>query len=249
MVEQQYGLAWLFRLRGPLPAPDEAVIIAMDQRAADNINLLRDPGDFERCRGLEVGPRPPTHQSLLPPRSGRWPRCLHAQLVESLKAAGARVIVLDVLFRPRTPDPGPAGDVNREQDERLAERHAGGGKRPHRAGLQAHRTARWRPLRRGSAARAEPDRGRRGARGRSDALRPDRVSRRRGPRRPLLDSQELRHRHRHRRPCRCWRCRPMASTPTTNCVRCCGSMRATEAICCPRPSPRSARSSSCRRWS
>ena len=51
MIEQQYGLAWLFRLRGPQPSPDEVVVIAMDQRAADNISLLRNPGDFERCRG------------------------------------------------------------------------------------------------------------------------------------------------------------------------------------------------------
>jgi len=120
MIEQEYGLAWLFRLRGPQPAPEDVLIIAMDQRAADNISLLRASDDFERCRGLTIGPSLPTHRVLLPPRSGRWPRCLHATLVDSLEAAGARVIAFDVLFRPRTPDPGPAGDVNREQDERLA---------------------------------------------------------------------------------------------------------------------------------
>ena len=48
-LEQQYGLAWLFRLRGPVAAPDEVVVVAMDQRAADNISLLRDPADFERA--------------------------------------------------------------------------------------------------------------------------------------------------------------------------------------------------------
>ena len=40
---------------------------------------------------------------------------------KSLEAAGARVIVFDVLFRPRTSDPTPAGDVYREQDQRLAD--------------------------------------------------------------------------------------------------------------------------------
>ena len=121
IVEQQYGLAALFRLRGPLPTSDEVVVVAMDQRAADNISLLRAPQDFERCRGLEVGPTPPTHQALLPPRSGRWPRCLHASLVEALEAAGARVIVFDVLFRPRTSGPTPAGDVYGWQDQHLAD--------------------------------------------------------------------------------------------------------------------------------
>lgn len=120
VMEQEYGLAWLFRLRGPQAVPDEVVVIAMDQHAADNISLLRDPGDFERCRGLEVGSTPPTHQALLPPRSGRWPRCLHAFLVEALEAAGARVIVFDVLFRPRISGPGTGDDAYREQDERLA---------------------------------------------------------------------------------------------------------------------------------
>jgi adenylate cyclase len=119
LVEQQYGLGWLFRLRGPRPPPDEVVIIAMDQRAGDNISLLRAPQEFERCNGLQFGPAPPTHQALPPPRSGRWPRCMHAILVDALKAAGARVIVFDVLFRPRTSGLASV-DLYLEQDQRLA---------------------------------------------------------------------------------------------------------------------------------
>ena len=50
----------------------------------------------------------------------RWPRCMHARLVEKLVDADARVIAFDVLFRERPPLPGAEGNLNAWQDESLA---------------------------------------------------------------------------------------------------------------------------------
>ena len=36
-LEQQFGLRWLFSLRGPVSPPTEVAIVAMNQRAASNI--------------------------------------------------------------------------------------------------------------------------------------------------------------------------------------------------------------------
>ena len=33
-LEQQFGLSWLFKLRGPIPAPANVVIIGMDKPSA-----------------------------------------------------------------------------------------------------------------------------------------------------------------------------------------------------------------------
>jgi adenylate cyclase len=106
-------------LRGPERPPDEVVLVLINQQAASNISLPREAEDFHRCKNLRVGPPPPTHQSL-PAMPSRWPRCVHAQLVDKLALAGARLIAFDVLFRQRPPLPGTGGDLNAWQDEVLA---------------------------------------------------------------------------------------------------------------------------------
>jgi adenylate cyclase len=118
-LEQEFGLSSLFKLRGPERPPDEVVLVLINQQAASNISLPRNAEDFHRCKDLRVGPPPPTHQSL-PAMPSRWPRCVHAQLVDKLAAAGARLIAFDVLFRQRPPLPGASGDLNAWQDEVLA---------------------------------------------------------------------------------------------------------------------------------
>ncbi len=118
-LEPEVGLQWLFKLRGPVEPPDQIAIVVMNQRAASNIFLPRDPEKFHRCLDLIVGPAPPTHVSL-PAMPSRWPRCLHARLVEKLADAGAGVVAFDVLFRERPPLPGASGDLHAWQDEALA---------------------------------------------------------------------------------------------------------------------------------
>jgi len=63
------GLDLLFVLRGPLPPPDNIIIVAIDEPSMAQIG-----------------------------RQWPWPRRLHAQLIEQLNKAGARVIAFDILF-------------------------------------------------------------------------------------------------------------------------------------------------------
>ena len=72
-LEEKWGLAWLFNLRGPRPAPQEVVIVSIDQ---------------ESSRQLRLDERP-----------NQWSRSVHAQLVDKLSRFGAKVIVFDVFFR------------------------------------------------------------------------------------------------------------------------------------------------------
>ncbi len=86
ILEEKFGLAALFQSRGTIPAPDEVVVIAIDQPSATQLDLP------------------------LTPRL--WPRGLHAQLIDKLAQAGARLIVFDLIFdMPSVPD----------QDEKLAQ--------------------------------------------------------------------------------------------------------------------------------
>ena len=75
-LERSWGLDSLYALRGARTPPAQVAVIAMNAQAA---------------RGLGV-----------PARPDRWPRALHAELVERLHATGARAIAFDLLFdRPR----------------------------------------------------------------------------------------------------------------------------------------------------
>ncbi len=71
-LEQRIGLQWLYSLRGARPAPQTVAVVAIDGKAAQQLNLSIKPGD--------------------------WPRGLHARLIDALAAAGARVIVFDLTF-------------------------------------------------------------------------------------------------------------------------------------------------------
>ncbi len=78
-LEENYGLGWLFQARGPLPPPEEVVLVTMDTESMKALGLER------------------LHR--------KWPRELHAQLIERLSAAGARLIAFDIYFREeREPD-------------------------------------------------------------------------------------------------------------------------------------------------
>ena len=118
-LEREVGLRWLFQLRGPLEPPQNVVLVTMSQDVASNIHLPIDPEKYQRCIDVRIGPTSEGYEGL-PPIPARWPRCLHAQLIEKLNRAGAKVIVFDVLFRQRAPQVGLGGDVNAQQDSMLA---------------------------------------------------------------------------------------------------------------------------------
>ena len=71
-LEEKFGLYWLFHLRGAVTAPNDVAVVAIDQPSATALDLP------------------------ITPRS--WPREYHARLIDKLTAAGARVIVFDLLF-------------------------------------------------------------------------------------------------------------------------------------------------------
>ncbi len=78
-VEEHIGLDLLFQLRGATTAPAEALVVAIDSESSERLNIAKNPD--------------------------RWPRTLHARLIEALKRAGARVIVFDLYFaEPRSPE-------------------------------------------------------------------------------------------------------------------------------------------------
>ncbi len=71
-LEEDKGLGLLFKLRGPRPAPADAVVVSIDKDSADQLKIPENPD--------------------------KWPRSLHARLVEILSKAGASVVTFDVHF-------------------------------------------------------------------------------------------------------------------------------------------------------
>src|SRR5262245_8557105 len=70
--EEEIGLWWLFTMRGAIEPPAQAVVVAIDGTTWNALELPKLPRD--------------------------WPRTVHAQLIESLVARGAEVIVFDLDF-------------------------------------------------------------------------------------------------------------------------------------------------------
>jgi adenylate cyclase len=71
-LEENFGLDLLFRLRGVRQAPPDVLVVSIDQESANALKLPDDPR--------------------------KWPRSLHARLVEKLSSEGASVIAFDVIF-------------------------------------------------------------------------------------------------------------------------------------------------------
>jgi adenylate cyclase len=78
-LEEAYGLHLLFALRGARPSPPSVAVVALDRQSSRKLDLPMEPR--------------------------RWPRSVHARLVERLTAAGAALIVFDLIFNePQTPE-------------------------------------------------------------------------------------------------------------------------------------------------
>ena len=77
-LEENFGLGFLFDLRGKRQPPSDVVVISLDRQSADHFNLPRDPR--------------------------KWPRSYHARLVEKLSQEGASVIVFDLVFKDEERD-------------------------------------------------------------------------------------------------------------------------------------------------
>ncbi len=96
--EEDFELGLLFKLRGVSKAPSDVVVISIDRDSSERLNLPQNPD--------------------------RWPRSLHAELIDQLVREGAKVIVLDVYFiEPRSDgsDASLAAAINRARNVVLAE--------------------------------------------------------------------------------------------------------------------------------
>jgi adenylate cyclase len=71
-AEENLGLRVLYLLRGPQEAPSDVVVVAIDRESAHSLNL--------------------------PTAPHKWPRALHARLLEKLKAMHAAVVCFDLIF-------------------------------------------------------------------------------------------------------------------------------------------------------
>jgi adenylate cyclase len=78
-IEEDVGLGLLFQLRGVRKAPSDVIVISIDRQSSEQLDVSDNPD--------------------------RWPRSLHARLVENLDREGAKVIIFDVYFiEPRSPN-------------------------------------------------------------------------------------------------------------------------------------------------
>ncbi len=78
-LEENTGLGLLFKLRGVQQLSDEVLVVSIEKESSDNLNLPNNPD--------------------------KWPRSLHARLVDNLVREGAAVITFDVHFiEPRSPE-------------------------------------------------------------------------------------------------------------------------------------------------
>ena len=75
--EENTGLGLLFKLRGVRPAPSNVVVVSIEKESSEHLGLPNNPD--------------------------KWPRSLHARLIENLIAEGAEVITFDLHFiEPRS---------------------------------------------------------------------------------------------------------------------------------------------------
>jgi CHASE2 domain-containing sensor protein len=76
-LEEDTGLGLLFKLRGVRQAPRDAVVISINRESSEHLNVPDDPD--------------------------KWPRSLHARLLETLSEQGAAVVTFDVHFLVTAP--------------------------------------------------------------------------------------------------------------------------------------------------
>jgi adenylate cyclase len=77
-IEREFGLGWLFTLRGPLAPPQQVAVVGIDSTSGTDLGLSRLPRN--------------------------WPRSMHAVLIKRIMASGAKGIVFDMDFsQPKEP--------------------------------------------------------------------------------------------------------------------------------------------------
>ena len=68
-IEREFGLGWLFILRGPIAPPPEVAVVGINSTSGPDLGISRLPRN--------------------------WPRSLHAVLIKRIMASGAQGIVFE----------------------------------------------------------------------------------------------------------------------------------------------------------
>lgn len=100
-LDRRVTLSWLYAARGERAVPDSVVVIEMNAASGARLALPSEARSRSRCDQLLVDDMRPGFLSLGSPEDETWPRCIHAQLVDALRTAGARTVVFDVAFAAR----------------------------------------------------------------------------------------------------------------------------------------------------
>lgn len=78
-LDSNIGLPWLFKIRGKIEPPPNMVVVGINGRTPERLNLPRLPRD--------------------------WPRTIHVDLINSLVERGAAAVVFDIhFFQPKKPE-------------------------------------------------------------------------------------------------------------------------------------------------
>ncbi|MEJ2178242.1 MAG: adenylate/guanylate cyclase domain-containing protein [Gammaproteobacteria bacterium] len=78
-LDSNIGLLWLFKIRGEIEPPSDVVVVGINGRTPERLNLPRLPRD--------------------------WPRTIHVDLIDSLIKRGAAAVVFDIhFFQPKKPE-------------------------------------------------------------------------------------------------------------------------------------------------
>ncbi len=72
LLEEEYGLSWLFQLRGPVNPPSEVIIVSINRESSTKLDLPDEPE--------------------------KWPRSFHGRLITELKAKGVLLTVFNIIF-------------------------------------------------------------------------------------------------------------------------------------------------------
>lgn len=95
-IENQYGLGLLYALRGPLPPPEGAIVVAIDNQTID---WLRESAeDSASMAALACMPSEELRELGMLRGPSSLPRSIHACLLERLGAMGFPAVAFDVLF-------------------------------------------------------------------------------------------------------------------------------------------------------
>lgn len=97
-LDNRYGLGILYALRGPIPPPEDVVVIALDRRTINWLRGLEDSpsGDGERLRSCMPASAYGDLGKIRGPRS--LPRSVYGCLVKELTRLGYPAVAFDVLF-------------------------------------------------------------------------------------------------------------------------------------------------------